>query len=124
MPAVSASALAARGNNQGNQGNNVCGAGNTGPIGDPAGLRNIGVGSNFIGGGCVNNGNCASGCCACKNENGVDGGVCSGVGAAFQAGKNGCGFVDPNAQATTNAAKQKFAQGNQRRGFLHLPRDE
>ncbi|KAK3314106.1 hypothetical protein B0H66DRAFT_607347 [Apodospora peruviana] len=68
-----------------------------------AGSRNVGNGNGdqFITGGCVNNADCGSGCCA--NASGV--GVCSAEAAAFQNGKNGCDFVDPNAQATIAAAQ-------------------
>ena len=70
-----------------------------------AGARNVGKadGSQFITGGCVNNADCASGCCA--NASGV--GVCSAEAAAFQNGKAGCNFADPNAQATIKAAQQQ-----------------
>ena len=54
---------------------------------DPAGEKNVGKsGGQFIGGRCLNNGNCASGCCANPC------GICSGPGAQTQAGKQGCGF--------------------------------
>ncbi|PVH93964.1 hypothetical protein DM02DRAFT_499147, partial [Periconia macrospinosa] len=68
-----------------------------------AGAKNIGAGdsSQFIAGGCVSDADCSSGCCA--DLSGV--GICSGEAAQFQAGKNGCGFNDPNAQATIAAAK-------------------
>lgn len=49
----------------------------------------------------MNNADCSSKCCA--DLSGV--GICSGEVAAFQAGKNGCNFNDPNAQATIAAAK-------------------
>ena len=73
-----------------------------------AGARNVGLGnaSQFITGGCVSNADCASACCA--DLSGV--GICSAEAAAFQAGKNGCGFVDPNAQATIAAAKAQVAK--------------
>ncbi|KAL0940295.1 biotrophy-associated secreted protein 2 [Colletotrichum truncatum] len=68
-----------------------------------AGASNVGKGdgSQFITGGCVNNQDCSSACCA--NASGV--GVCSAEAAQFQNGKNGCGFDDPNAAATIAAAK-------------------
>lgn len=50
------------------------------------------------------NADCASACCA--QQNGGTG-VCSGKGAQFEAGKTGCGFVDPNKQATIAAAKKQ-----------------
>lgn len=68
-----------------------------------AGARNVGQGngSQFITGGCVSNADCSSACCA--DLNGI--GICSAEAAAFQAGKNGCGFSDPNAAATIAAAE-------------------
>jgi len=59
-----------------------------GPAFDPAGAKNVGNGKaiQFIGGQCLNAGDCASGCCAGPS------GICSGVGAQTQAGKTGCGF--------------------------------
>jgi hypothetical protein len=68
-----------------------------------AGARNVGQGNGeqFITGGCVNNADCQTNCCA-----GAAGrGVCSAVAAQNQNGKTGCGFVDPNAQATIAAAE-------------------
>ncbi|KAK3689692.1 hypothetical protein B0T22DRAFT_499352 [Podospora appendiculata] len=75
-----------------------------------AGAKNVGAGNGaqFITGGCVNNADCSSGCCA--NASNV--GVCSAVAAAFQNGKAGCNFVDPNAATTIAKAKaQVKAQG-------------
>jgi hypothetical protein len=65
------------------------GAFNGGPPFDPSGDKNVGNGSGqqFIGGQCLNNADCASGCCAGPS------GICSGVGASTQNGKTGCGFV-------------------------------
>jgi hypothetical protein len=59
-----------------------------GPKFDPAGDKNVGnaVGRQFIGGQCLSAKDCASGCCA------LPCGICSGPGAQFQAGKQGCGF--------------------------------
>jgi hypothetical protein len=59
-----------------------------GPPFDPAGAKNVGngVGGQFIGGQCLGAKDCASGCCA------LPCGICSGQGAQFQAGKQGCGF--------------------------------
>ncbi|KAL2066522.1 hypothetical protein VTL71DRAFT_2593 [Oculimacula yallundae] len=67
-----------------------------------AGAKNVGTGegAQFITGGCIDNSDCGSNCCA--DLSGV--GICSGEVAAFQAGKNGCDFVDPNAAATIQAA--------------------
>jgi hypothetical protein len=61
-----------------------------GPKFDPAGEKNVGngKGEQFIGGQCLNAKDCASGCCAFPC------GICSGPGAQFQAGKQGCGFGD------------------------------
>jgi hypothetical protein len=60
-----------------------------GPKFDPAGTKNVGNGhgGQFIGGQCLSAADCASGCCA------LPCGICSGPGAQFQAGKQGCGFV-------------------------------
>ncbi|OLN95724.1 hypothetical protein CCHL11_02735 [Colletotrichum chlorophyti] len=57
---------------------------------DPAGAKNIGNGRGvqFIGGACLSGNDCASTCCAFLNG----AGICSGVGAQFQSGKQGCGF--------------------------------
>ncbi|KAK3367761.1 biotrophy-associated secreted protein 2 [Podospora didyma] len=73
-----------------------------------AGAKNVGGGNaqQFITGGCVNNADCQSACCA--NLSGV--GICSAEAAAFQAGKAGCNFVDPNAAATIAAAKAQVAK--------------
>src|SRR5262249_56691621 len=59
-----------------------------GPAFDPAGAKNVGngEGKQFIGGQCLSAKDCASGCCA------LPCGICSGPGAQFQAGKQGCGF--------------------------------
>jgi hypothetical protein len=59
-----------------------------GPKFDPAGEKNVGNGhgDQFIGGQCLSAADCASGCCA------LPCGICSGPGAQFQAGKQGCGF--------------------------------
>ena len=69
-----------------------------------------GQGQQFITGGCVANADCGSACCA-NNSQGL--GVCSAEAAALQNDKQGCGFVDPNRQATIAAAKQQV----QRQGF-------
>ncbi|KAK1986335.1 biotrophy-associated secreted protein 2 [Colletotrichum cereale] len=68
-----------------------------------AGARSVGKGdgSQFTTGGCVSNADCQSKCCA--DLSGV--GICSAEAAAFQAGKNGCGFVDPNKEKTIAAAQ-------------------
>jgi hypothetical protein len=78
----------------GNAGAGNSGGGNTGgqcvggPKFDPAGTKNVGNGhgGQFIGGQCLSAADCASGCCA------LPCGICSGPGAQFQAGKQGCGF--------------------------------
>jgi hypothetical protein len=61
---------------------------NGGPPFDPAGAKNVGngKGGQFITGQCLSNADCGSGCCAFPS------GICSGPGAAFQNGKQGCGF--------------------------------
>jgi hypothetical protein len=63
--------------------------GRPGPIFDPAGTKNVGngAGQQFIGGQCLDASDCASGCCA------LPCGICSGPGAQFQNGKQGCGFT-------------------------------
>ena len=93
---------------------------NGGPPFDPAGAKNVGngAGGQFIGGQCLSNADCASGCCAGPS------GICSGVGAQTQAGKTGCGFVangapvasapaaaPPAASAGNNAASATPANG-------------
>jgi hypothetical protein len=64
--------------------------GSPGPRFDPAGVPNVGNGNGeqFIGGQCLDASDCASGCCAKPC------GICSGPGAQFQNGKQGCGFGD------------------------------
>jgi hypothetical protein len=64
--------------------------GSPGPKFDPAGAKNVGngAGQQFIGGQCLSSADCASGCCA------LPCGICSGPGAQFQNGKQGCGFGD------------------------------
>ena len=90
-------------NNTGAANNNTGAANNTGNVNtgangatcvggpkfDPAGAKNVGNGhgGQFIGGQCLSAADCASGCCA------LPCGICSGPGAQFQAGKQGCGFV-------------------------------
>ncbi|KAK4096984.1 glycoside hydrolase family 75 protein [Parathielavia hyrcaniae] len=61
---------------------------------DPSGEKNVGNGAGvqFIGGECLGAADCASGCCATLPRGGQTIGVCSGVGAQTQAGKQGCGF--------------------------------
>ncbi|KAF2463051.1 biotrophy-associated secreted protein 2 [Lindgomyces ingoldianus] len=82
-----------------------------------AGAKNVGAGdgSQFITGGCVANADCGSGCCA--DASGV--GVCSAEAAQFQNGKNGCNFVDPNADATIAAAQAQVAK----QGFKRVIRN-
>ncbi|KAI2629317.1 hypothetical protein GGS26DRAFT_121084 [Hypomontagnella submonticulosa] len=73
---------------------------------DPAGEKNIGNGAGvqFIGGQCLSSADCASTCCAVVT--GQNFGLCSGLGAQFQAGKAGCGFGDGAgaAQGATNGS--------------------
>ncbi|KAK0719264.1 hypothetical protein B0H67DRAFT_484172 [Lasiosphaeris hirsuta] len=61
---------------------------------DPSGQKNLGNGQGiqFIGGQCNGVADCASQCCATLPKGGQTIGVCSGLGAQFQAGKQGCGF--------------------------------
>lgn len=74
-----------------------------------AGARSVGKGNGeqFITGGCVNDNDCGSQCCA-NNSQGK--GVCSAEAAALQNDKLGCGFVDPNAAQTIQAAKAQVAK--------------
>jgi hypothetical protein len=67
---------------------------------DPAGAKNVGNGhaSQFIGGQCLSDADCASGCCANPT------GICSGPGASTQAGKTGCGFGGASSSLTAAAA--------------------
>ncbi|SPN99146.1 uncharacterized protein DNG_02181 [Cephalotrichum gorgonifer] len=80
-------------------------------IPNDAGARNVGngQGQQFITGGCVADNDCdpANACCA---DNGQGVGVCSGVAAANQNGKLGCGFSDPNAAATIEAAQAQVEE--------------
>lgn len=66
---------------------------------DPAGVPHVGngQGQQFITGQCLSDADCASGCCAFPT------GICSGPGAAFQQGKQGCGFTS-NAPASAPVA--------------------
>ncbi|KAJ1329847.1 colipase [Microdochium nivale] len=68
---------------------------------DPSGDKNIGnaAGVQFIGGSCLSSADCASTCCAKLSG----GGICSGLGAQFQAGKQGCGFGDGGAAPPSSA---------------------
>ncbi|KAI1443006.1 hypothetical protein F5Y02DRAFT_420443 [Annulohypoxylon stygium] len=70
---------------------------------DPAGAKNVGNGQGiqFIGGQCESSADCASTCCA--TVTGQNFGLCSGLGAQFQAGKAGCGFGDGAAASTATA---------------------
>lgn len=69
-------------------------------------------------GGCIDDADCGSTCCAGGAISGSTGrsgvGVCSGKGSGveFQKGKTGCDFQDPNAQTTlAEAAAQVEKQG-------------
>ncbi|KAL2106508.1 hypothetical protein VUR80DRAFT_6640 [Thermomyces stellatus] len=76
-----------------------------------AGAANVGngQGQQFITGGCVSDADCDQ-TIACCADNGQGVGVCSGIAAAEQNGKLGCGFVDPNADATIEAAQAQVAE--------------
>ncbi|KAL8937007.1 MAG: hypothetical protein Q9216_004636 [Gyalolechia sp. 2 TL-2023] len=65
---------------------------------DPAGTKNVGngAGGQFIGGQCVSDADCGSGCCANPT------GICSGPGVSNAAGKTGCGFGGGAGAATAN----------------------
>ncbi|KAI1329858.1 hypothetical protein F5Y16DRAFT_364857 [Xylariaceae sp. FL0255] len=69
---------------------------------DPAGAKNVGNGKGiqFIGGQCDSSADCGSGCCAFLR----DIGICSGPGAQFQAGKQGCGFGDGGSTPAASSA--------------------
>lgn len=75
---------------------------NGGPPFDPAGGKNVGngKGGQFITGQCLSNADCGSGCCAFPS------GICSGPGAAFQNGKQGCGFGGGGAPPAAPGAPQ------------------
>ncbi|PKS04975.1 hypothetical protein jhhlp_008341 [Lomentospora prolificans] len=79
-----------------------------------AGARNVGngQGQQFITGGCVSDADCDQAIACCAN-NGQGQGVCSGLAAALQNGKQGCGFNDPNAAQAIAAAQEQVA----RQGF-------
>ncbi|KAM0482430.1 hypothetical protein ACHAPX_002948 [Trichoderma viride] len=79
-------------------------------LGDPAGAKNVGNGAagQFIGGQCLSSKDCASTCCAFISG----GGVCSGLGAQFQAGKSGCGFGDGGAPPQPSAAAGSSNSGS------------
>jgi len=66
---------------------------------DPAGTPHVGngKGEQFITGQCLSDADCASGCCALPT------GICSGPGASFQQGKQGCGFGSSAAPAPAAA---------------------
>ncbi|KAH9887435.1 hypothetical protein F4778DRAFT_426647 [Xylariomycetidae sp. FL2044] len=77
-----------------------------------AGASNVGQGNGqqFITGGCVNDADCSSACCAEVESTGL--GVCSAEAASLQNGKLGCGFVDSNAaQTIADAEEQVEEQG-------------
>ena len=67
-----------------------------------------GQGAQFITGGCFADADCdaAIACCA---DNGQGLGDCSGIAAAEQNGKLGCGFSDASADATIDAAGAQVA---------------
>ncbi|KAI0157606.1 hypothetical protein GGR57DRAFT_49786 [Xylariaceae sp. FL1272] len=83
-----------------------------------AGAHDVGNGNaaQFTTGGCISDADCQSACCAggatAADGNGGEVGICSAEAASLQNGKTGCGFVDPNADATLAAAEaQVEAQG-------------
>ncbi|KAK4234319.1 hypothetical protein C8A03DRAFT_37911 [Achaetomium macrosporum] len=81
---------------------------------DPAGEKNVGngAGKQFIGGQCLSAADCASGCCATLPKGGQTIGVCSGVGAQNQAGKQGCGFESSGGAGTGGGAANQGGQTN------------
>ncbi|KAH0537560.1 hypothetical protein FGG08_005659 [Glutinoglossum americanum] len=74
-----------------------------GPRFDPAGAKNVGNGNGgqFIGGQCLSNADCGSGCCAGPS------GICSGPGASTQAGKTGCGFTSTGGSANPSPVSKQ-----------------
>ncbi|TAQ90343.1 hypothetical protein B7494_g1316 [Chlorociboria aeruginascens] len=68
-----------------------------------AGAKDVGNGKalQFTTGGCIDDADCESACCAGNPTVGV----CSAAAASEQNGKTGCGFVDPNSAATIAAAE-------------------
>ncbi|PMD57623.1 uncharacterized protein K444DRAFT_665150 [Hyaloscypha bicolor E] len=72
---------------------------------DPAGAKNVGngAGGQFIGGQCLSNADCGSGCCANPT------GICSGPGASTQNGKTGCGFGSTGSPAAAPASQSAAA---------------
>lgn len=70
-----------------------------------AGAKDVGNGDGqqFTTGGCVSDADCRSACCAEISASGL--GICSAEAASTQNGKTGCGFTDPNADATIAAAE-------------------
>ncbi|KAK4116074.1 hypothetical protein N656DRAFT_794415 [Canariomyces notabilis] len=82
-------------------------------IPDPAGEKNVGNGNGiqFIGGQCLGAADCASGCCATLPRGGTTIGVCSGVGAQNQAGKQGCGFESGGGAGNNQGGNQNVDQG-------------
>lgn len=75
-----------------------------------AGASNVGAGdgSQFITGGCVSDADCSSACCAEIEDTAT--GICSAEAASLQNGKQGCGFEDPNADATIAAAQEQVEE--------------
>ncbi|KAI0872277.1 hypothetical protein GGS24DRAFT_23406 [Hypoxylon argillaceum] len=76
-----------------------------------------GKGEQFTTGGCIDDADCQTDCCAggatAADGSGDEVGICSAKAAATQNGKTGCGFVDPNSAATLKAAKAQV----QKQGF-------
>ncbi|KAI1115559.1 hypothetical protein F5Y14DRAFT_449916 [Nemania sp. NC0429] len=81
-----------------------------------AGLRGNGNNAQFIGGECVSSSDCALGTACCARLGSI--GVCSGLGATFQAGKTGCGFGDGNGNGGNGGlnARNGNGGGNARNG--------
>lgn len=74
--------------------------------------NDVETGAQFTTGGCVADADCQEGCCAggAEDEEGNAVGICSGIGAEFQNGKTGCGFVDPNAEENIANAEAIVAE--------------
>lgn len=75
---------------------------------DPAGTKNIGNGAatQFVGGQCLSDADCQQGCCAKPC------GICSGPGAKFQNGKQGCGFGGSGSGTASAGAGAANANAN------------
>ncbi|KAH8919750.1 hypothetical protein BT69DRAFT_1181192, partial [Atractiella rhizophila] len=79
------------------------------------GVKNIGngAGSQFIGGQCLGQADCGSGCCATLPlTDGTTIGICSGPGAQTQAGKQGCGFSSSGSTSSKPATSSNTSSNS------------